>query len=101
MSNSKSVPVTVKIMDNEYRVACPMDEREALQAAAVYLSDKMQEIRESGKILGVERVAVMAALNISHELLKSKKENIDLGDVTNNRVQQLLNKVEAVLNKSI
>ena len=101
MSNSKSVPVTVKIMDNEYRVACPMDEREALQAAAIYLSDKMREIRESGKILGVERVAVMAALNISHELLKSKKENIDLGDVTNSRVQQLLNKVEAALSKTV
>lgn len=97
--SSKSVAVTVKIMDSEYRVACPDEEREALQAAASYLSDKMHEIRTTGKILGVERIAVMAALNISHELLKSHIGNKELEEFTNARLQQLLDKVEITLNK--
>ena len=99
MSND-TTPVVVKIMDNEYRIACPPEEREALQSAAAYLSNKMREIRETGKILGVERIAVMAALNISHELLKSNRENKGLGDFSNNRVQQLLDKIDMALSKS-
>lgn len=98
MSNS-SVPVTVRIMDSEYRVACPAEEREALQQAADYLSSQMRQIRENGKILGVERIAVMAALNIAHELLKSRKDYADIGDITNARLQQLLKKIDGTLNK--
>ncbi len=99
MSN-KPIPVTVPIMDSEYRVACPEDEREALLAAAGYLNDQMLAIRESGKIMGIERIAVMAALNITHELLNGKAENASLSDYTNGRVLALLQKVETVLSKS-
>ena len=61
----------VSIMDKEYLVACPEDERDALQASAKYLSDKMSAIRASGKVVGIDRIAVMAGLNIAHEAIES------------------------------
>ncbi|MGD2137443.1 MAG: cell division protein ZapA [Gammaproteobacteria bacterium] len=61
----------VNIMDKEYLVACPDDERDALEASAKYLSDKMSEIRASGKVVGIDRIAVMAGLNIAHEAIES------------------------------
>lgn len=61
----------VSIMDKEYLVACPEDERDALQASAKYLSDKMSAIRTSGKVVGIDRIAVMAGLNIAHEAIES------------------------------
>lgn len=99
MSN-ESTPVTVQIMDNEYRIVCPAAEREELLAAAEYLNHTMLDIRSTGKLLGMERIAVMAALNISYELLKCKKETATLGELTNARVRELLHKMEATLSKS-
>ncbi|HVA55211.1 MAG TPA: cell division protein ZapA [Gammaproteobacteria bacterium] len=64
--------VTVRILDKEYQVACPDDEREALLESAELLNRKMREIRESGKVVGLDRVAVMAALNLSHEILQNQ-----------------------------
>lgn len=99
MSSHQSIPITVQLMETEYRVACSEDNRESLLAAADYLNAKMLEIRDSGKLLGVERIAVMAALNISHELLTGKQETFQETDSTNARLQQLLEKVETALNK--
>lgn len=65
---SKSDTLNVRILDKEYCINCPAEERTNLQNAARYLDDKMREIRSSGKVVGVDRIAVMAALNISHEL---------------------------------
>jgi cell division protein ZapA len=67
-----SIPVTVYILDKEYRVACPEDEHSALLASAGLLNARMKQIRESGKVIGADRVAVMAALNLTHELLSEK-----------------------------
>ncbi|MGA9852568.1 MAG: cell division protein ZapA [Gammaproteobacteria bacterium] len=64
--------VTVRILDKEYQVACPDNEREALLQSAELLNRKMHEIRESGKVVGLDRVAVMAALNLSHEILQAQ-----------------------------
>lgn len=64
--------VTVRILDKEYQVACPDNEREALLESAELLNRKMREIRESGKVVGLDRVAVMAALNLSHEILQNQ-----------------------------
>lgn len=73
----------VKILDRELRVACPEDEREALLSAVAYLDRKMTEIRDAGKIVNVERIAIMAALNIAHELLSTKVgRGVDLSDLT-------------------
>ncbi len=70
--------VTVNILDKEYQVACPEEQEAELVISAKYLDKQMRGIRDSGKVIGLERIAVMAALNISHELLKSS----DQGDVT-------------------
>ncbi|HKT31607.1 MAG TPA: cell division protein ZapA [Gammaproteobacteria bacterium] len=68
---SEELPrVTVRILDKDYQVACPDEERAALLESAALLNRKMQEIRASGKVVGLDRVAVMAALNLSHEILQ-------------------------------
>ncbi|MCB1842355.1 MAG: cell division protein ZapA [Halioglobus sp.] len=63
--------VTVKILDKEYQVACPEDQESDLAVSAQYLDKQMRKIRDTGKVIGVERIAVMAALNISYELLRA------------------------------
>ena len=63
--------IKVNILDKEYLVACPEEEREALKASAKYLNDRMSEIRGSGKVVGIDRIAVMAALNLAHEIVES------------------------------
>jgi cell division protein ZapA len=60
----------VRILDKEYQVACPADQVDELTASARYLDSQMRAIRDAGKVLGVDRMAVMAALNISHDLLR-------------------------------
>lgn len=71
----------IKILDRELRVACPEEERGELLDAVAYLDKKMREIRDSGKIASVERIAIMAALNITHELLTMKVgRGFDLAD---------------------
>ena len=63
--------IKVYILDKEYLVACPEEERDALTASAKYLNDRMTEIRGSGKVVGIDRIAVMAALNLAHEIVES------------------------------
>ncbi|MCB1679703.1 MAG: cell division protein ZapA [Halioglobus sp.] len=65
--------VTVKILDKEYQVACPQEQEAELIVSARYLDKQMRGIRESGKVIGLERIAVMAALNISYELLQASE----------------------------
>ncbi len=66
--------VTVKILDKEYQVACPEDQEAELAVSAKYLDKQMRSIRDSGKVIGLERIAVMAALNISYELLQASDQ---------------------------
>ena len=63
--------VDITLLGRSFRVACSKDEEPALAAAALYLDNKMREIREQGKVIGIERIAIMAALNIAHELITS------------------------------
>ena len=71
----------IKLLDRELRVACPEEERDELLEAVAYLDKRMREIRDAGKIASVERIALMAALNITHELLGMKVgRGIDLAD---------------------
>ena len=66
--------VTVKILDKDYQVACPADQEAELLVSAKYLDKQMRTIRDTGKVIGLERIAVMEALNISHELLRASEE---------------------------
>ena len=64
-----SIPVLVKISGKEYQIACPDDEKKGLIASADLLHNSMEEIRATGKIVGTDRIAVMAALNLAHDLI--------------------------------
>jgi cell division protein ZapA len=66
--------VSVKILDKEYQVACPEDQEADLIVSAKYLDKQMRDIRDTGKVIGLERIAVMAALNISYELLQASEQ---------------------------
>jgi len=90
-------PVTVRILDKEYRIACPAPEREALISSADYLNTKMKEIRDSGKVVGADRIAVMAALNLAHELLQTRTETYTYSDTLAGRIKQLQNKIGVAL----
>ncbi|MDD2933976.1 MAG: cell division protein ZapA [Methylotenera sp.] len=73
--------VDVNIMGRDFTVSCTDEERPGLINAVNFLDKKMRDIRDSGKVIGVERIAMMAALNLSHELLNSKSGNVDVGDI--------------------
>ena len=68
----KAKALDVTIMGRTYKVTCPDEEREALLQAVTYLDQKMGEIKSGGRVASVERIAVMAALNIAHELLEAR-----------------------------
>ncbi|MCC5886317.1 MAG: cell division protein ZapA [Gammaproteobacteria bacterium] len=92
MSNTM-VTVSVSILGRDYQVSCPAEEREALERAARHLDEQMREIRNSGKIVGSERIAVMAALNLSHELLGLDRNRGE----TERIVQRLGERIDRVL----
>jgi cell division protein ZapA len=77
MAAQTNVSLDVAIMGREFRVACPEEERESLLQAVTYLDRKMREIRDHGKVIGLERIAIMAALNITHDYLAAKPINPD------------------------
>ena len=77
MKSQESVPLVVKILGRDYQVACPKDERDDLLASARYLDDRMQAIRKRAAGLGIERIAVMAALNMAREMLQLERKNPD------------------------
>ena len=77
-ANNQNVSLDVAIMGREFRVACPEHEREGLLQAVGYLDRKMREIRDSGKVIGLERIAIMAALNITHDFLSARPAEPDM-----------------------
>lgn len=84
--------VTIKLLGKEFVVGCPADKEQELQASADHLNEKMQEIRASGKIIGMERIAVMAALNISNEYICSQREQRDKMEDTMLRLSEKIDR---------
>ena len=99
MSQGEPARVSVRIMEKEYVVACPYDERSALLDAAEFLNVRMREIRDSGKVVGHDRIAVMAALNLAHEFLKGRDRESKLDNGVVPRVRALRERVESALAK--
>lgn len=87
--------VDVNIMGRDFTVSCTDEERPGLMDAVNFLDKKMRDIRDSGKIVGVERIAIMTALNLSHELLNSKSGNVDVGDLKR-RITQMQDQIDKV-----
>jgi len=79
--NAEPKGLQINVMGREFRVACPDNEQKGLLEAVDYLNRKMAEIRDHGKVIGLERIAIMAALNIAHELLATKVGGFDLAEL--------------------
>ncbi len=89
--------VTVHILDREYQVSCPPDEQDALLRSARYLDENMRQIKARGNIHGLDKISVMAALNITHELLQAREELEALREHDSKRVQSLKDKIDRAL----
>ncbi len=94
-----SVPVLVNILGKEYQVACPDEEREALITSARMVHQNMEKIRATGKVVGLDRVAVMAALNLAHELLTLQQDEGHDSEKFNDKIVQLSERVSAFLDE--
>ncbi len=97
---SNALPINITIMDKEYKIACPSGEQTALLSSAEYLDGKMREVRDSGSIIGSERIAVITALNIAHELLNSSRQKEEISNYLPPRLKNLENKISEALEKA-
>ena len=95
--SEKHTTVSVKILDKEYQVACPEEEVDALTASARYLDRQMSEIRGTGKVFGLDRIAVMAALNLANELLSNRGKAESVSGLMEERVHRMVERLTATL----
>ncbi len=95
--NDMYAHVSIRILEKEYQVACPADEKADLIASAELLNQKMREIRDSGKVIGLDRVAVMAALNMANELLQRTDDDRELKDIVGLRVKAMRERLDTAL----
>jgi cell division protein ZapA len=101
MSNTtEPARVSVRILEKEFFVACPHDERAALLDAAEFLNARMREIRDSGKVVGLDRVAVMVALNLANELLRTREAESRAATSAVTRVRAARERAEAALSRN-
>lgn len=98
-SGAQSRGINISIMGRDFSVACPPEEQEDLQAAARYLDKNMKEIQKTGKIIGAERCAIMAALNITNELLKLQRMTVGQ-DQVQARLSSLQERIDAALREA-
>ncbi|MFI4937090.1 MAG: cell division protein ZapA [Candidatus Berkiellales bacterium] len=92
--------ICVRILEKEYRVSCTKHQEAALSDAAQYLDEQMQFIRKTGRVIGAERIAVMAALNIAHELLKLKSKHVVAEEEFSERIKVLQDKIDHVIGQN-
>lgn len=93
--------VSVRILDKEYQVACPPSERTDLLDSAEALNAKMREIRDSGRVVGLDRIAVMAALNMANDLLLAQARDKFIDGDASNRLKLISDRVESALGGSL
>lgn len=89
--------VTVRILDKEYQVACPPGEHDALLESARLLHNAMKEIRDTGRIVGLERIAIMAALNLANELRAARTDQEETVAAVHSRLQSLSDRADRAL----
>ena len=89
--------LNINIMGRDFCIACPEDEQEEIQLAAAYLNDKIQEVKNEGKVVDSERVTIVAALKISHELLMIRNGNSFDIDEFKRRIVTLKKKIDGVI----
>lgn len=94
---SQAEMVTINILDRDYQINCPPEEKEGLLASARKLDDNMRNIRDGSKAMGLDRIAVMAALNTTYELLKSQAQEVRASEGSSDKITRLTNKVDDAL----
>jgi len=97
---TETQPINISILDKDYKVACPPGEQSALLESAKFLDNKMREVRDTGNIMGSERIAVITALNMANDLLKTSSVDKELGQELPPRLKDLENKVSRVLEQA-
>jgi cell division protein ZapA len=93
-------PINVSILDKDYKVACPAGEQSALLESARFLDGKMREVRDSGNIMGSERIAVITALNMANDLLRTSNLDKEVGAELPPRLKDLESKISRVLEQA-
>jgi len=96
----QNAQVSIRILDKEYQVACPAGERTNLLDSAEVLNTKMREIRDSGRIVGLDRIAVMAALNMANDLIQANARDQELEGGISDRLKTISDRVDHVLSGS-
>lgn len=97
MSDDDQHLISVKILDRSYQIKCPPDQTQALQESAIYIDQQMRKFRQNTQINNTERVAIITALNICHELMQLRKQKNNYIDVMNQRIQDLQHRIENFL----
>lgn len=95
--NNKPHSVAIMIMGKEYRIACAPDDQDDLLQSALDLDAQMRRMRDSGKVNGADRIAVITALNLAHELHVAKNQNVELKKQLNECLTKISNKIENIL----
>ena len=98
MTNAQ--PINISILDKDYKVACPPGEQSALLESARFLDHRMREVRDSGKIVGSERIAVITALNMANDLLKTSNLDKEIGAELPPRLKDLESRISRVLEQA-
>lgn len=95
--SEKIVPVTVRILDKDFQVACPPEQEEGLRESARILDRNMREIRDGSRIAGTDRIAIIAALNLAHELLQTRQQGGGLDEDAQLRIKTMQEKLQSAL----
>ena len=93
-------PINISILDKDYKVACPPGEQSALLESAKFLDLKMREVRDTGNILGSERIAVITALNMANDLLRTAVVDKEIGQELPPRLKDLESRISRVLEEA-
>ena len=96
---SQPLTVSLTILDKEYQIACPPEERYNLEEAARHLDATMRDIRNRGKVIGLERIAVMAALNISHDMLTGNRQSSQRASEQQQQIAELNSRLDQALTR--
>ncbi|RDI46526.1 cell division protein ZapA [Aquicella lusitana] len=97
----KIITTTIDILGKLYPIRCPESELKSLQQAAAFLNQKMLEVKESGKAINVERIAIITALNIAYQFLQSDQQKTSLMSKINQRITLLQDKLDTTINKAM
>ena len=97
MSDDENHVISVKILDRSYQIKCPPEQTQALQESASYIDQQMRKFKQNTQINNTERVAIVTALNICHELMQLRKQKNNYIDVMNQRIQDLQHRIENFL----